>query len=158
MLLSLALVDKQPYTPTFPDIVIWDAVEVYTSYLNTSTLISFQVSRSRFGYSYFFTGRTRGLAARIRLAHVLLALTHTALIAWGGWLGLSFRTLRGVLALVIDSSPAPYLQNICAGTDLSDTYELVDVRIVEEGNDLLELVVGKTGGSAGVDPINEKLY
>ena len=105
----------------------------------------FEVTQLRYGYSYSMRGTTRQLAAGVLLAHVLIALIHTAVVVWRGCIHSSFTSLFEVLALAINSTPTQTLANTCAGIARLDTYKHV-VKIREVSNTHLALVFNNEGG------------
>jgi hypothetical protein len=87
----------------------------------------------RNGYSYSLHGSTRRLALAILLIHILFALIHSTLLVWIGWNCNILQSLYEVVALAINSSPTPILENTCAGITRLDTYKhIVKVREVFE--------------------------
>lgn len=87
----------------------------------------------RNGYSYSLQGSTRRLALAILLIHILFALIHSTLLLWIGWSCNILKSLYEVVALAINSSPTPILENTCAGITRLDTYKhIVKVREVFE--------------------------
>ncbi|KAK5253236.1 hypothetical protein LTR40_011150, partial [Exophiala xenobiotica] len=102
---------------------------------------------SRYGYGYRWEGSTTAqFGIIILLVHVTLAIMHSAFILYKvlvlrDGLVSSWTTVAEFLALAMNSSPSPRLQNTCAGVNTASTWrQEISVRETYRGH--LELVVG----------------
>ena len=127
-----------------------DDIESYgITYMNASEIdprnaTEVDIRRFRFGYNYSMRGFTRRLAAGILLTHVFIALVHTAVTTWYGWICLSMKCTCEMLVLAINSSQTRTLENTCAGIARLDTYKHV-VKVREHFDTHLELVFDDNG-------------
>lgn len=102
---------------------------------------------SRYGYGYDWKdSRTTQFGIVVLLIHVCLASAHTIFILYKvlvtkeGLVG-SWTTISELLALAMNSTPSPKLQDTCAGVDAAKTWrQVVSVRETYAGH--LEMVVG----------------
>ncbi|KAF5877908.1 uncharacterized protein Bfra_000071 [Botrytis fragariae] len=129
----------------FPDILSSEGLET-----NLENFTPIDIRQWRNGYSYSINGITRRLAFGILLVHILFALIHTTLLIWIGWSCNIFKSLCEIVALAINSSPTPKLENTCVGIARLDTYKCI-VKVREVSEQHLGLVLaGEEGSSKGV--------
>lgn len=118
---------------------------------------------SRYGYGYDWKdSRTTQFGIVVLLIHFLFASVHIAvilykvLIAGEGLVG-SWTTISELLALAMNSTPSPYLQDTCAGVDAAKTWRQV-VSVRETYTDHLEMVVGATDKAKYPGPQANRVY
>ncbi|THV49264.1 hypothetical protein BGAL_0204g00190 [Botrytis galanthina] len=145
---DLPLLDPKGYTSKDYYIRSLLSSEHPETNLEESTPIDIQQWRN--GYSYSLTGSTRRLAFGILLVHILFALIHTTLLIYIGWSCNILKSLCEIVALAINSSPTPILENTCVGIARLDTYKhIVEVREVSEQH-LGLVLAGEEGSSKSV--------
>jgi hypothetical protein len=118
---------------------------------------------SRYCYGYRWTdSRTAQFGIIVLLIHFVLAVSHCAiilykvLIAKEGLVG-SWTTISELLALAMNSTPSPNLQDTCAGVQAAKTWrQPVAVRETYEGH--LEMVVGAAAKAQYPLPEAGKVY
>ncbi|KAK5567751.1 hypothetical protein LTR43_006437 [Exophiala xenobiotica] len=118
---------------------------------------------SRYGYGYRWEGSTTAqFGIIILLVHVTLAIIHSAFILYKVLIlrdGLvsSWTTVAEFLALAMNSSPSPRLQNTCAGVNTASTWrQEISVRETYRGH--LELVVGADDKARHRKPQTGQVY
>lgn len=101
---------------------------------------------------------TRCLEARILLAHVFIALTHTAVTAWCGWNCPGMKSTYKMLVLAINSSPTRTLASTCVEIARLNTYKHA-MMVREHFNTHLELMFDDGGSSGTLEaPSDGKKY
>ncbi|KAK5455005.1 hypothetical protein LTS15_005725 [Exophiala xenobiotica] len=118
---------------------------------------------SRYGYGYRWEGSTTAqFGIIILLVHVTLAIMHSAFIMYKvlvvrDGLVSSWTTMAEFLALAMNSSPSPRLQNTCAGVNTASTWrQEISVRETYRGH--LELVVGADDKARHRKPQTGQVY
>jgi len=118
---------------------------------------------ARYGYGYQWEGsKTAQFGILVLLIHLALAVLHTLVVLYKiyvkreGMAG-SWSTLGELLALALNSSPSPALQNTCAGVSEARTWrQIVTVRETYPAH--LELVVGQEAQTNYPLPQADKYY
>src|ERR1700744_4031345 len=136
--------------------------------LNTTTadlgsLLRIDPVFGRYGYGYSWKGsKTVQFGIIVLLIHLLIAASHSIFIFYKVVIqreGLvsSWSTVADLIALAMNSSPSPRLQDTCAGVEAAKTWrQVVTVRETYPGH--LELVVGPDEKARYPLPQAGKLY
>ena len=134
-----------------------------TTMAEVETLLRIDPDFDRYGYGYRWKGsHTVQFGVTVLLLHMAIAIAHSVFVFYkvviqNEGLVSSWTTVAELIALALNSSPSPRLQDTCAGVEAAETWrQVVTVRETYPGH--LEMVVRPEDAAKHPVPQVGRLY